>query len=283
MVEVGDGHAHTLPTNGGSAGRTAPLPCTLVEGYDETTYGEAFADVYDEWYQGVSDVDTTVSRLAELTELVPPSDGRRRQVLELGVGTGRIAVPLAAIHRDRIDVVGVDASRPMLDRLAARDGGDLVETHLADMVTGLPDGPFDVAVIAYNTLFNLTGDGEQQRCFTEVAGRLRPGGRFVIEAFVPDPAFDGDDVSIRSMSADKIVLSVSRHDAPAGRADGHFVELTEAGGVRLRPWSIRYASPGELDDLAMTAGFELEHRWADMAGSPFDDDSARHVSVYRLR
>ena len=253
-----------------------------MEGYDATTYGEAFADVYDVWYQGVSDVDTTVAKLAELAGVADTPPGERRRVLELGVGTGRIAVPLATTHRDRVDVVGVDASPAMLTALGAHDADGLVRTHCADMVSGLPDGPFDIAVIAYNTLFNLTADGEQQRCFHEVARRLRPGGCFVIEAFVPDPAYDGDDVSIRSMTADRVVLSVSRHDAARQRAEGHFVELTELGGVRLRPWSIRYATPRELDDMAAAAGFVLQSRSADMAGAPFDDSSDRHVSVYRL-
>ncbi len=170
----------------------------------------------------------------------------------------------------------------MLAALAERDTDSLVRVHCADMVSGLPDGPFDVALIAYNTLSNLTADGEQQRCFHEVAHRLLPGGRFVIEAFVPDPAHDGDDVSIRSMAADRVVLSVSRHDAARQRAEGQFVELTEAGGVRLRPWTIRYSTPAELDDMAAAAGFVLEARTADMAGARFDETSERHVSVYRI-
>lgn len=251
-----------------------------MEGYDETTYGQAFADVYDDWYQGVSDIDATVDTLSRLA--LDASRGRRPgRVLELGVGTGRIAIPLAARHRDVLTVAGVDSSPAMLDLLAQHDVDHLVEAHRADMVAGLPDGPFEVAVIAYNTLFNLTGDGDQQRCFDAVAERLRPGGVFVVEAFVPDPSLDGDDISVRSMSADRVVLSISRHDAADRRAEGHFVELTEAGGVRLRPWSIRYTPPAELDAMAERAGLDLHARWADMTQAPFDDDSARHVSVYR--
>lgn len=250
-----------------------------MEGYDETTYGEAFADVYDDWYQGVSDIDATVDTLSRLA--TDASGGRRdARVLELGIGTGRLAIPLAARHRDTLTVVGVDASPAMLGLLARRDTDQLVETHCADMVTGLPDGPFEVALIAYNTLFNLTGDGEQQRCFHAVAERLRPRGAFVIEAFVPDPSLDGDDISVRSMSADRVVLSISRHAAADQRAEGHFVELTEAGGVRLRPWSIRYTTPADLDAMAERAGLDLTARWADMSQAPFDDDSERHVSVY---
>lgn len=254
-----------------------------MDGYDETTYGEAFADVYDEWYRGVSDVDTTVATLVRLALDSAGDALRPARVLELGVGTGRLAVPLATRHRGEVQVTGVDTSPAMLALLAERDPDDIVDARRADMVDGLPRGPFELALIAYNTLFNLTADGEQARCFDAVASRLVEGGRFVVEAFVPDPSRDGDDVGIRSMTADQVVLSVSRHHAADQRADGHFVELSEAGGVRLRPWSIRYATPEQLDAMADRAGFELDARWADMAGAPFGDDSERHVSVYRRR
>lgn len=253
-----------------------------MEGYDETTYGEAFADVYDEWYRGVSDIETTVATLARLAVDTTRTEPRAR-VLELGIGTGRLAIPLARAHRDAVSVTGVDTSPAMLDVLARRDTDGLVDVHEADMVTGLPTGPFDLVLIAYNTLFNLTGDGDQQRCFDAVAARLVDGGRFVVEAFVPDPSRDGDDVAIRSMTADRVVLSVSRHHAPGQRAEGQFVELTEAGGVRLRPWSIRYTTPSQLDSMAAHAGFEVEARWSDMSGTAFDDRSERHVTVYRCR
>ena len=247
-----------------------------MEGYDATTYGRAFADVYDEWYEGVSDIAATVTTLTDLAL----AGADRARVLELGIGTGRLAVPLA--DDERLTVVGVDTSQPMLDLLSIRDREGRVEARLADMVDGLPDGPFDLVLVAYNTLFNLTGEREQQRCFEQVAARLRPGGRFVVEAFVPDePARDGDDVSIRTMTADRVVLSISRRDAGRQTAEGQFVELTEAGGVRLRPWSIRYATPDQLDAEAVSAGLELESRWADMARTPLDAHHDRHVTVYR--
>jgi SAM-dependent methyltransferase len=251
-----------------------------MDGYGPRTYGDAFADVYDEWYAGISDVDATVATLLELAAEGP--------VLELGVGTGRLALPLAAAGRSRgIEVVGVDTSPAMLERLVVRDTAGLVtdgtlDVIEADMVHGLPDRTFAMAFVAYNTLFNLTDDGAQAECFRQVAVRLRPGGRFVIEAFVPDePARHGDDVSVRTLTADRVVLSVTRHDGERRTASGQFVELTEAGGVRLRPWSIRYATPGELDAMAAAAGFDLEHRWEAFDHTPFDAESPRHVTVYR--
>lgn len=246
-----------------------------MEGYSTSSYGDAFADVYDEWYQGISDVDITVAALLELAGAGP--------VLELGVGTGRLAVPLAEAGADReLRVVGVDASRAMLARLAGRDPTGLVEVIEGDMVADLPDGPFSLVLVAYNTLFNLTEPGAHAACFEAVATRLALGGRLAIEAFVPwDPPHRGHDVSVRSLTADRVVLSISVHDPDGHTAEGQFVELTEADGVRLRPWSIRYATPGELDRLAAAAGLELEHRWESFAGDPFTDGSERHVSIYR--
>ena len=248
-----------------------------MERYDDTSYGDAFADVYDDWYADVSDVAATVETLLELA--------RHGRVLELGVGTGRLAIPLAragAAHGVR--VAGIDTSSAMLDRLAASDGDGLVDGRLGNMAGPLPDGPFDLVFVAYNTLFNLTTAASQTACFEAVSRALAPGGRFVVEAFVPsDDGGPDSDVSVRSMAADRVVLSVSTRDPDRQVAEGQFVEFTEAGGVRLRPWSIRYCSVSELDDMAERAGFELEHRWGSFARDAFGAGSERHVSVYLLR
>lgn len=254
-----------------------------MRGYDDRSYGEGFADVYDDWYADVTDVRATVERVLALA-------GAGGSVLELGVGTGRLAVPLA---RAGLRVTGVDSSPAMLARLADHDPDGLIDAVCGDMVADLSaiDTGFDVALIAVNTLFNIVEPDRQQECFRAVATRLRPGGRFVVEAFVPDPESGGvaspgsavrSDVSVRSMAADHVVLSVSQHRPDDQRAEGQFVEITESGGVRLRPWSIRWATPAQLDEMASAAGFVVETRTADMAGAPFDDDSAGHVTVYRL-
>ena len=244
-----------------------------MRGYDTTSYGEGFADVYDDWYSDVTDVAGTVSRMVALA-------GTSGRVLELGVGTGRLAAPMAMAG---LSVVGIDTSEAMLQHVASQDGGDAVTTIHGDMVSDLPDGPFDACLVAYNTLFNLLEADDQQRCFRAVAARLRRGGCFVVEAIVPDPsAPPGGDVSVRSIAADRVVLSVSDHRPDEQRTFGQFVELTEAGGVRLRPWAIRWATVDELDAMAAAAGLSLEARFADMAGSAYDDDSDHHVSVYRM-
>jgi SAM-dependent methyltransferase len=242
-----------------------------MDGWRASSYGDGFADVYDDWYADVSDVAATVS---DLVALAGPA-----AVLELGVGTGRIAVPLAAAG---VPVHGVDASASMLERLRAKDPEGRVQVTLGDMVADLPPGPFAVVLAAYNTLFNLTAPGAQAACFATVAHRLAPGGRFVVEAFVPEvPPAAGDHVSVRTMAVDRVVLSVSVHDPSASAASGQFVELSEAHGVRLRPWAIRYATTVELDAMAAAAGLELEARWRAFGDHTWDDDADRHVSVYR--
>lgn len=258
-----------------------------MHGYDSTSYGDGFADVYDDWYADVTDVNATVERVVATLDgtLHGTLAGEAGRVLELGVGTGRLAFPLA---ERGLSVVGVDSSQAMLDRLAERQQqpnslqAASVDAICGDMATGLPDGPFDVALIAYNTLFNLLADGEQQACFNAVAQRLVPGGAFIVEAVVPDEtAPSGSDVSVRSMAVDRVVLSVSDHQPDEQRTSGQFVEFTESGGVRLRPWSIRWASVPGLDAMAAHAGLSVDARFGDMSGTEFTEHSTQHVTIYR--
>ncbi len=244
-----------------------------MRGYDHRSYGEAFADVYDEWYADVTDVGATVRRMVD----VAGGDGR---VLELGVGTGRLAVPMAAAG---LHVVGIDSSEAMLTKLRERDRAGTVDATLGDITDDLPDGPFAAVLIAYNTIFNLLGEQDQPALFRHVAERLAPGGAFVVEAFVPHAgATDGSsEVTVRSMAVDHVVLSVSVNRPDEQLAEGQFVQFAENGGVRLRPWSIRWATPEQLDAMAAAAGLYLGARLGDMAGTPFTDDSAQHVSIYR--
>jgi len=245
-----------------------------VEGYDASTYGERFADVYDDWYADLGEVDDCVKALIELA-----GGGR---VLELGVGTGRLAIPLTEAG---VEVTGIDASPAMLQRLAAKPGGDRVEAILGDMAAPpLGDRHFAAAFVAYNTFFNLVDVEDQRRCLRAVADHLEAGGRVAIEAFVPDDdALDsGSRVEARTVTADKVVLSVSRSDRAAQELSGQYVDITEAG-IRLRPWRIRWATPDQLDALAADAGLGLVERWAGWDRSPFGPDDDAHVSVYARR
>ncbi|MFZ9629822.1 MAG: methyltransferase domain-containing protein [Ilumatobacteraceae bacterium] len=255
-----------------------------MRGYDDESYGEAFADVYDDWYHDVSDVDTTIALLARLAHDTAGAGSPTPCVVELGVGTGRLAIPLAALG---VEVTGVDTSRSMLDVLASKGAGTVHGVH-GDMVGALAGlGPAHLVFVAYNTLFSLLTAERQQDCFHAVAAALVAGGRFVVEAFVPPDADDAGGarrtgvVGVRSLAADRVVLSIDTTDPASQRSEGQYVEFTESGGVRLRPWSIRWSTPAQLDDMATRAGLRLEHRWADPAGTPFDGEAERHVSVYR--
>jgi SAM-dependent methyltransferase len=244
-----------------------------VEGYDASTYGERFADVYDDWYAGVSDAGATVEVVAALAAGGP--------VLELGVGTGRLAVPLAARG---LEVHGVDASPAMVERLRAKPGGEAVHVVLADFAevgVEVPGG-FAVAFVAFNTLFNLTTAEAQRRCFANVARRLREGGSFLVEAFVPDPdaAPSGKGLTTSSIGTDRVVLQATSADAEAQTITGSNITITEAG-IRLRPWHIRWATPDQLDEMAVAAGLEPAERWSGWDRSPAGPDDVRHVSVYR--
>lgn len=245
--------------------------------YQPSTYGENFADVYDEWYADISDVNATVDAIHTLA-----GNG---SVLELGVGTGRLAIPLAAAGAR---VVGVDASPAMLAVLSAKPGSAGVVAIRGDMAS-LGDArqlvdhaPFQVVFAAFNTFFNLPTDAAQTGCMTRCHDLLAPGGRLILEGFVPpDDGLTDGGVSIREVTADAAVLTVSKHDADGQLIRGHHIEI-RADGNTMRPWLIHYRTPRQLDASATETGFVLEQRWADWHTTPFDPtvhDS--HISIYR--
>jgi SAM-dependent methyltransferase len=247
-----------------------------VEGYESHTYGDRFADVYDDWYGDLTDVAACTDRLAALVD-----EAGGGPVLELGIGSGRLALPLA---ERGVEVHGIDTSRGMLERLRAKPGasaltvteGDMVDLPLADAP------PFAVVFVAFNTFFNLASADDQRRCLRAVTARLAPGGVFVLEAFVPaewDGAPTGGTVTPRHLTADEVVLAVSRHDPVEQTVSGQHIHITEAG-IRLRPWHLRYAGPAELDAMAGTAGLQLAWRDGGWGGEPFGPDSSVHVSAY---
>ncbi len=241
-----------------------------MRGYDGASYGDGMADVYDEWYPEPTDTDLCVAALADLA-----GDG---PVLELGAGTGRLALPLARLG---LEVHALDGSERMIERLTAKATDTHLTTFVADMGGPLPAGPYSLVFVAVNTFFSLVDDGAQQATMGRVAQSLEHGGRFVVEAFVPESTDGGDHVDVRDLTADRVVLSISRTDPAAQRASGQFVEFRDGEPVRLRPWAIRWATPEQLDALARAAGFELEHRWGGWDRRPFGPESISHVSVYR--
>lgn len=242
-----------------------------VEGYDAATFGERIADYYDDWV-GTLPLDTE----AALDFLAGLAKGGR--VLELGIGTGRLAIPL--LERG-IEVEGIDASPSMVAKLRAKPGGERIPVAIGDFADVAVDGPFALAFVVFNTFFGLLTQHDQARCFRNVAGRLDPGGAFVIEAFVPDLSrFDrGQRVEVRGVEPDRVMLNVSIHDPENQRVSSQGVLITEER-IRLYPVEIRYAYPSELDLMATMAGLRLRERWADWRRREFTASSVGHVSIY---
>ena len=244
-----------------------------MQQYGDATYGDAFADVYDEWYGAVSDVEATVARVAALAaETGGP-------VLELGVGTGRLAIALAARG---VEVHGVDASTEMVDRLRSKAASDAVQVTIGPMDGHEPAGPFGVVFVAFNTLFNLTSAAAQQACMRSVAERLVPGGVFAVEGAVPADTAEAAPAAleVRTVELDRVVLVATERDADGRTVAGQHIELSRTG-IRLRPWRIRMATPAELDAMASAAGLTLDAQWSDWSGTPFSDQSAARVALYR--
>jgi SAM-dependent methyltransferase len=240
-------------------------------GHDPGEYGRHIGADYDDLYLGVLDTEGAVARLLEL------ADGG--SVLELGVGTGRLALPLAAAG---LHVHGVDGSPEMLERLESKPGGSTLPTTLGDFSDVAVPGTFSLASLTFNTIYALPDQDAQVRCFANVARHLRPGGRFVVEAFVPDPTVPaGSSLRPRKLTEGYVGLVITDHDPVHQVLATTQVVLGGSGGVRLFPIVHRYAHPSELDLMARLAGMRLEQRWADWRRTPFSSTSIDHVSVYR--
>jgi SAM-dependent methyltransferase len=243
-----------------------------MDEYGPPTYGDRIADIYDEWHEPSSFDAAGIDFLADLAAGGP--------ALELGIGTGRVALPLA---ERGVEVQGIDASPAMVDRLRAKPGGDRIPVALADFADFDLDDPFSLVFVVFNGFWALLTSERQVACFRAVARNLRPGGAFVIEAFVPDPArFDrGQRVGALGVGIDTAIIEVSRHEAVRQRVTSQLAELGP-DGVRMFPVQVRYVWPSELDLMAQLAGMRLRERWGGWSREPFDDRSIRHVSVYEL-
>jgi len=237
--------------------------------YSDETYGDRGAGVYDDWY---TDVDPhAIDRLVELS-----ADGR---ALELGIGTGRVALPLAARN---VNVFGIDAAESMINRLKAKEGGEHVKIYKGSFADVAVDGEFQLIYVVFNTFFALGSQDEQVRCFRNVAKHLTNTGCFVIEAFVPNmDRFIGGQVNwATKVTEDVVELDVGQHDSVTQRVTSQKVVLKDGENVRLYPVQIRYAWPGEIDLMAQLAGMRLRERWSSWQRTPFDADSGKHVSIY---
>jgi SAM-dependent methyltransferase len=234
-------------------------------------YGELWADVYDDEHAFMVPSEAQLSVLAELT-----GDGR---ALELGVGTGRVALPLAARG---VRVEGLDASPSMVGRLRSKPGGTNLPVTVGDMVEPHVEGPFRLVYVVFNTFFALLAQDDQVHCFQAVARVLEPEGTFLLECFVPDLCrFDrGQSLRTLRVSDGDVRIDASRHDPVNQRVSSNVVCIFN-GSVSVRPVRLRYAWPAELDLMARLAGLHLDHRWHGWDKMPFSAASANHISLYR--
>ncbi len=218
------------------------------------------------------DEEAAVACLASLAGAGP--------VLELAIGTGRLALPLAA---NGLTVDGVDFSPAMLARLRAKPGGEALEVVEGDFADVKMDRRYALIFIAWNSFFNLLTQERQVDCFRNVAAHLEPGGAFLIEAFVPSFLYRYEShqhVEVEHLDASRVQLGVSMHDPANQRLEQQHVSLG-ASGTTLTPVCQRYAWPAELDLMAELAGLNLDERWGGWQKEPFTKDSTQHVTVYR--
>jgi len=239
-----------------------------MESYEPETYGEHIADVYDSWYAGYE--EAAVTTLLELARGGP--------VLELGIGTGRLALPL---KKHGLEIHGIDASAAMLEKLRAKPHGAGIPVLLGNFADVAVEGSFSLIFVVFNTFWGLLTQDEQVRCFQNVAQHLRPGGLFVIEAFVPDMTrFSGrQTVRTSKVSELEVQLEASVHDPVGQRVNSQHVVLSDQG-ARLYPVQVRYVWPSELDLMARLAGLRLQQRWSNWERGLFTAESVKHVSVY---
>ena len=239
-----------------------------MEGFDpRTSFLGEVAEHNDDTPRG--DEKETVDFLAELA-----GDG---PALELAVGSGRIAIPLAARG---VPVDGIELSDDMLSVLRRRPGGDQVHVVSGDMTTVTTGRTYPLVFLIFNTIFNLLSQDDQVRCFENATRHLTQDGVFLVEAAVPSAWTPQNQyVHAERVEVDQVVLDVCRYDPVTQLLDENHVRLGSAG-VHLRPISCRLAWPAELDLMARLAGLRLKDRWSGWQREPFTADSVRHVSVY---
>lgn len=236
--------------------------------WDEATAQRYDEDAADRFAPEV--LVPTVDLLAELAEGGP--------VLELAVGTGRVAIPL--VERG-LAVTGIELSPAMVAELRRKADAQTLPVAVGDMTTTTVDGEFSLVYLVWNSISNLRTQAEQVQCFRNAARHLRPGGRFVVEMWVPP---------LRRLPPGQLAvpfdvsdghLGFDTYDLVTQECTSHHYRRRRDGTVEYGAGRFRYAWPAELDLMAALAGLELETRWEDWMRSPFTCDSTEHVSVWR--
>ena len=238
---------------------------------DDGYFDEGVAATYDDSNAEMSDprvVDPVVDFLVDIA-----GSGR---ALELGIGTGRIALPLA---KRGVPVHGIELSKAMVARLRAKPGGEDIAASIGDFATTKVDGTFSVAYLVYNTIMNLTTQAAQVACFRNVAAHLQPGGCFVIEVGVPDLRRLPYGERFVIFDASETHWGIDEYDVATQGLTSHHFEVRD-GRIEKSSGPFRYVWPAELDLMAEMAGMELRERWSGWKREPFSSDSRQHVSVW---
>lgn len=215
-------------------------------------------------------LDPAVQRLKALA-----AGGR---VLEFAIGTGRVAIPLL---EQGVDIAGIEIAPAMIDRLREKVSEDRLSVVLGDMTTARVPGAFSLVFLAFNAISTLPTQEQQIECFCNAARHLQPGGRFVIELWVPElPRRPPHAQAVVGHSEDGYIL-IDTYDVVAQHVVSHHFGFTDQSNITLFQSPHRYVWPSELDLMARLAGFELETRHADWTETPFTAASGSHVSVYK--
>ncbi len=242
----------------------------MTSGFDPSEYGRHIAQVYDELHADLSP-DAAVAAIAGYAN--------GGAVLEFGIGTGRIALPLAATG---LHVDGIDGSPEMVEQLRRDDAGRSLRVEIGDFSTTTLGRRYAVVVLAYNTINALPSQEAQVQTFRNAAAHLDPSGVFLVENWVPDIAgfHRGRAVRAHELAEGRVLVEVAELHPAAQRITATRLAFT-TDGVRLLPVEHRYVWPAELDLMARLAGLHLEERWQDWDRGPFTDDSSTYVAVYR--
>jgi SAM-dependent methyltransferase len=238
---------------------------------DDGYFDEAVAARYDESSADMFDpavVDPAVDLLVQLA-----GEGR---ALELGIGTGRIAVPL--VQRG-VPVHGIEMSKAMVARLRAKPGADEIGVMIGDFATTTVEGTFAVAYVVFNTIGNLTTQAAQVACFRNVAAHLEPGGCFLIEVGIPELRRLPPGETLRAFYVSETRWGLDEYDVAAQGLTSHHFEIVD-GKLRRLSVPFRYVWPSELDLMAQLAGMRLRERWSGWQREPYTSESTKHVSVW---
>jgi SAM-dependent methyltransferase len=240
--------------------------------HDDGYFGEGVAASYDDDAADMYDPAVLAPAVDFLAGLA--GDGR---AVEFGVGTGRIALPLA---ERGVEVHGIDLSEAMLARLRAKPGADRIGLTLGDFATTALEGPFRLAYLVFNTIGNLTTQEAQVACFRNAAGHLEPGGCFVIEMMMPALQRLPPGETVRPFHVSETYWGFDEYDVATQGLVSHHLTIRDDGTAEHVSMPFRYVWPAELDLMAELAGMRLRERWGGWRREPFTNDSDTHVSVW---